>query len=174
MQHHGGCTVPEHHGGCTVPEHHGGYTPPWYMLPGTMVGIHLPAVCPGTPPWVYPPPTTVAGVPSSARPAPRCVGDEALGSEEEVSPGWRAFLRLKVVNPVRVRGRSLRIVTPLLPEQRTQRSDRRRVTLPNSPMVRPVAQSGPPVVHPIVAGREVREEALHGAITGGLSRKWET
>ena len=79
--------------------HHGGYSLPCYM--GTMVGIVLPAICPGVPWWIYTTllyarvwnpgyttiPPTVPGVPTSARPAPRCVAKRALGSVREESPG---------------------------------------------------------------------------------------
>ena len=44
--------------------------------------------------------------------------------------------RVKVRKSVRVEGRTLRIVTPLLPVDRIERLDRHRVILHVSPMVR--------------------------------------
>jgi len=61
---------------------------PRYVHPG---GYGRYTVLPTTP-WVYlpgytSPRSTVPGVTASARPAPRCAGDGALGSVTVISPG---------------------------------------------------------------------------------------
>jgi len=60
---------------------------PYYATRVGMVGIHLLVYGQSIPPWVHLSPPTMAGVPSSARPARRCCGDEALGSSLGESHG---------------------------------------------------------------------------------------
>ena len=73
----------------------------------------------------------------------------AVGESPGLSPGnnhgWEGSARLKVLNPVKVRGITLRVVTPLLPEELDERSDRCRVTPHVSPMRRDLCAEWSPV-----------------------------
>ena len=116
-----------------------GRYPSWYYSPCTLVGIHLP---------VHVPPSHLPGIPHHLPVPVLSVQHLLLTSKCPVITAWAQKKRNPWVRPslppsspkgVMKGGISLRNITPLFREERTERSDRTRVTLGVSPMVREVS-----------------------------------
>jgi len=150
---HAGCCTEDHAGCCTG--HHAGCGNGHHAGCGTRVAwwVWYPVAW-----WVSSLPTMV-GIPSSLLYAshttlgipsiPPCTGPSVHRSplitrctvrghqaQNGRNPWVRASQRLKVRKGVMREGSPLRIITPLLPHERTERLDAHRVTLPILPMVR--------------------------------------